>query len=100
MHRTPSPAPLIIQGAHFKFHEPQPLPTAQTFIANPKDRKQPEFYKFWMHKDGKNIGLLSISKKAKGLEIRTNKAVFTDNIAHATKGKCWTSGKKSHRANI
>lgn len=85
MQHTPSPAPLIIQGAHFEFHEPQPLPTAQTFIANPPDRKQPEFYKFWVHKDGKNIGLLSISKKAEGLGIRTNKAVFTDNIARATK---------------
>lgn len=85
MYYTPPPAPLIIKGAHFEFHEPQPLPTAQTFIANPPDRKQPEFYKFWVHKDGKNIGLLSISKKAEGVEIRTNKAVFTDNIARATK---------------
>lgn len=86
MFHTPTPPePLIIQGAHFEFHEPQVLPTSETFIANPKERKQPEFYKFWVHKDGKNIGLLSISKKAEGLEIRTNKAVFTDNIARATK---------------
>ena len=51
MHHTPPPAPLIIQGAHFEFHEPQILPTSETFIANPKERKQPEFYKFWVLKD-------------------------------------------------
>lgn len=86
MSNKPTPhAQLIIQGAHFEFREPQVLPAAQTFEPNSKERKQPEFYKFWVHKDGKNIGLLSISKKAEGLEIRTNKAVFTDNIARATK---------------
>jgi len=85
MHHTPPPAPLIIQGAHFEFREPQPLPAAQTFIPNPPDRKEPELYKFWVYKDDKKVGLLTINKKSEGLGKRTNKAVFTDNIARVTK---------------